>query len=75
MHCDCCDALLADVEQTIIFTNSGEQANTCLKCLSTMDVKYKLPYEDTGDYVEVDGYMFLEEEPPLYTDDELWQDS
>lgn len=39
-----------------------------------MDVKYKLPYEDTGDYVEVDGFVFLEEEPPLYEDEELWDE-
>lgn len=49
MPCDCCGAFLTDEESRIRFSASGEFANTCRKCLDTMDVAYKLPkpaYED-----------------------------
>ena len=73
MHCECCNELLTDMETRIKFSNSGTFANTCLACLSTMDVSYKLPrneYDEEED--EVFGYV--EEDPPLYDDGELWDE-
>ncbi len=41
MHCDCCDVLLTDYEASLVFVDSGMYANTCLKCLKGLGLKYK----------------------------------
>lgn len=67
MRCECCDTTLTDEESRIRFSASGSFANTCRKCLDTMDVAYRLPkpvYEDDliTDPIE-------EEEVDPYTED------
>lgn len=72
MRCECCNVILTDLEQGIKFVASNTEANTCLKCLETMDVDYKLPRFKTDDYD--DTFPHLEEEPPLYDDEEMWDE-
>lgn len=73
MRCECCNTILTETEQKIIFTVSETQANACLRCLKTMDVKFKLP-RSTADEYEEEFKKPHEEEPPLYDDQELWDE-
>lgn len=68
MKCDCCGEFLTDVETRIRFTESNSFANTCINCLSTMDVKYKLPRDDHETWVEEDI------DDPLYDEEEFWDE-
>lgn len=43
MRCECCDALLTPEETRIRFEHNKEFANSCRKCLDTMDIPYKIP--------------------------------
>ena len=70
MKCECCGEFLTDVETRIRFRESGEFANTCLNCLSTMDVKYKLPRDTEEDVL----YEAEPDDPPLYDDEEFWDE-
>ena len=74
MHCDCCNEFLTNLETRIRFKHSGNLANTCLKCLKTMEIPYKLPRtsDDTED--EEHTINYTEPPEPLYDEGELWDE-
>lgn len=67
MRCECCNVILSPLEEKGFFIGTGNPTNSCFACLDTMDVPYDFP-EDENHYEDV------EEEPPLYDDEELWDE-
>lgn len=43
MHCDCCDQILTEAEQSARFIESGEFVNMCTECRSTLpeDIRWR----------------------------------
>lgn len=66
MKCECCYAILTDIEARIRFSGSGSFANTCRKCLDTMDVPYRLSKPSYEPDLVVDP---MEEEVDPYSED------
>lgn len=66
MHCECCDALLDDVDATARFTESGNYVNMCKKCRKFLprnievtlrnDLQRKTHEEEDGDLIDKDLY-------------------
>lgn len=73
MHCECCDAVLTDIEARIKFKHSGVFANTCLACLATMDTPYLLPKDENEEVLD-EEFEFEEFEEGEYEDEDYWDE-
>ncbi len=69
MRCSCCDRILNDFEATRKFKESGEYADVCNKCASTMEgVKFTIRTDldptqvNDEDLFDVEAYNEIDED-------------